>query len=907
MPKAYGASKAFGGIFDALDDEIKISATRARTRDDVILDAETVMAALETGEAGGDFTLAEGRLQADMDRQTPAWQAARQTLEQSHGEEWVGQLVRRITGTPATTPLSDDEMDVVLAAAGDAGTGFPGQIADADQAEAYLLGLIDAGDSDALHGRDALRCCAVLSLDHPDVFDRLHGRIQSVVRPLRWKHQLRAAKRSVAGKRAERFEGDLPFVALGCSGEDNYHYYSEQKQGVVTLTPAKLAKEEYLLQLAPKSVWEALYGTEEDGITKVDWKAAAGDLMDDCHERPGFQGVTEKGFGIYVDDKKITANFGNVLVQDGQPVAYAASVTHDTIYTTTNRKIFANAADFIMTDALTAEDGQRLADLVSRLNWAVPSSARLMTGWFGVAPLSGALVWRPHVWLTGPAGAGKSTIIERIVKSLLGDGQVSFGVGTTEAAIRQAKGCNAVPVVIDEMEPEGERDQMRVAAILKLARSASTGEVTARGTAGHRVREFPNLNAYLCASISPALDSSAANGRRFSVLTIEPTKGDSAADAFAALQRDLLALLTPAYRKRFFRRAAANVKSVMATAEAIKLAAVRAGSSPAMGDQVGTLLAGWWCLTHDGVISEAAAADLVKEHEDDFSLNQPRQQTDEEKIAAEFLQVPILARDDHGNMQTWTIGGLLQIACGFPHARYTLSPTNARATLEEWGIRIGEADKVTQLRGATGAVKNPQAATVFVPTQCVPLNQAMSTRFASGGWTTILARAPGGKTSTVHGQARIGSFRTGVISVPYTFFSEHEMAPAEDETDLDDALEEVAAREEEVAVAEWSAANTRVAQARDEKLQAYSATILYRCLLALANACKPPVIMSAHEWAKTIMAANPAWGLGNKAVFDPLAHTLRDLPAIDYPAAPTAIIAAKAANLLGIPASRLQG
>ena len=50
-----------------------------------------------------------------------------------------------------------------------------------------------------------------------------------------------------------------------------------------------------------------------------------------------------------------------------------------------------------------------------------PGSHLLLAGWVALAPVCGALGWRPHAWITGKAGSGKTTIMKRFVNFLVGE------------------------------------------------------------------------------------------------------------------------------------------------------------------------------------------------------------------------------------------------------------------------------------------------------------------------------------------------------------------------------------------------------------------------------------------------------------------------------------------------------
>jgi hypothetical protein len=53
---------------------------------------------------------------------------------------------------------------------------------------------------------------------------------------------------------------------------------------------------------------------------------------------------------------------------------------------------------------------EKILELCRDLRWRKPVSGDLLVV---LAPFSGALQWRPHIWLTGTAGAGETTVVNK--------------------------------------------------------------------------------------------------------------------------------------------------------------------------------------------------------------------------------------------------------------------------------------------------------------------------------------------------------------------------------------------------------------------------------------------------------------------------------------------------------------
>jgi putative DNA primase/helicase len=151
-----------------------------------------------------------------------------------------------------------------------------------------------------------------------------------------------------------------------------------------------------------------------------------------------------RGRGAFVDGQQIIVNTG------GEARIGSKTVPLDQV---SSRFIYeaGDPWDFGFGTAATGRDAQRLVDVCNRLTWADAMSGALMCGWCVIAPVSGALFWRPHAWLTGPSGSGKTTALD-IIMRIVGPSAEKVDGKVTEAAIRQLMGFDARPVIFDEAE-----------------------------------------------------------------------------------------------------------------------------------------------------------------------------------------------------------------------------------------------------------------------------------------------------------------------------------------------------------------------------------------------------------------------------------------------------------------------
>ena len=125
----------------------------------------------------------------------------------------------------------------------------------------------------------------------------------------------------------------------------------------------------------------------------------------------------------------------------------------------------------VSAEKATKEDRHRLAKAMLRYRWEHPNHCKRFMGWIVAAAVGGALDWRPHVWLSAPASAGKSWLIKTVIRPILGDLLIHAG-DPSAAGLARAVRSDAVAVVFDEAEATASQ----LDAVMDLARIASGGD-----------------------------------------------------------------------------------------------------------------------------------------------------------------------------------------------------------------------------------------------------------------------------------------------------------------------------------------------------------------------------------------------------------------------------------------------
>lgn len=395
---------------------------------------------------------------------------------------------------------------------------------------------------------------------------------------------------------------DLPFRILGVDG-DSFFYMPDRGHQIVSLSASAHSKPN-LMRLAPLQVWEAEYPTKSG----ADWDAAVNALIQRSQSMPKFDPRRIRGRGCWIDGRDVVFHAGDRLVVNGREAEipdYRSSV----------RAIYEGALEIPVDSVEVATNSQaaKIIELCELLSWERPLHGKLLAGWLALAPVCGALSWRPHLWVTGPSGSGKSWTVANIIQPLVGSTAVHVQGNTSEAGIRGQLGSDALPVVFDEAESEDRASQMRFDKVLELARQASTetGAGIVKGTASGGSVTYLIRSCFLFASIGVAAVKK-ADTSRVTVLPLRKNIGPGSQAQFEkikALWRETLC--ADGYAERIRSRSLRYAKIIRINAETFSAVAVEFTGDKRSADQIGTLLAGAYSLTATKEITKEAAREWM--------------------------------------------------------------------------------------------------------------------------------------------------------------------------------------------------------------------------------------------------------------------------------------------------------
>jgi len=479
---------------------------------------------------------------------------------------------------------------------------------------------------------------------------------------------------------------DKHFAVLGFDRSTIFVYSHSRKQ-VLTTSASALSKASGLIELAPLNWWEFYFQKQGKGGSGLDAASATDWLVRLAEKRGVYDNSRVRGRGVWLDDGRLVFHHGNFLTVDG---------VQTELGNIRSRHVYEGAAAISSAAAtpMTAAEGAALTATACRFRWSHSGSGLLMAGWAFLAPVCGALDWRPHIWVTGGAGSGKSTILRDFLSKLVpSDWLLRLQGSSTEAGVRQRLKGDARPVLIDEFECNTEADAKRIESILTLIRQSSseTDTEVARGTVTGNAMSFMVRSAFCLASVGVSLSRQTDEDRLTRLELAAEAVGD-----WDTLERELKAIAADhAYGQRMFARALRMLPVIRESAAVISRVAGKYFKHQRDGDQFGTLLAGAWCLQQDRAPTEAEALVLLKGQDwaglgagVSVQVNDSRQSLD-----------AILSSPVRVDQRTFSVAQLIEVAAGGAMAASGSQPAFDQAvhTLGLHGIRISEGEDPRRL------------------------------------------------------------------------------------------------------------------------------------------------------------------------------------------------------------------
>jgi putative DNA primase/helicase len=422
------------------------------------------------------------------------------------------------------------------------------------------------------------------------------------------------------------------FRCLGWD-EESYWFIREGKRIPQTI-PRGSFNASRLQELAPLAFWGIMGMVTNEGGVRV---PTAQDWLINLQDSVGrYDPDILRGAGVWLDNDDVIVNDGECIVtRSGERVPYQDWKSKYTYLSSAVR--FCTLTG----DEATTDEGFALAELITTQGFVRVSAALAVIGWVLIAPFGGILKWRPHIWISGKAGSGKSWIIENIVDEMLGRFKYAGTGKSSEASIRRELRTDARPVRLDEMEPKNKDSLRRIESILDLERNSSSdasGHMSICSADGGTIN-FMIHSCFCNASVRiPDMDA-AADSRIIKCEMVVCSSEQMAEKMKRTAELMPRAMGDPSrYIRRMFRAMPRILSDIKALREGDALRKIGGQRDV---DQWAPLFAAAYALISDDSITEAEGQYFISQYIDDIALLKTDSINDEDRVIEHILSAQV--------------------------------------------------------------------------------------------------------------------------------------------------------------------------------------------------------------------------------------------------------------------------
>jgi putative DNA primase/helicase len=428
--------------------------------------------------------------------------------------------------------------------------------------------------------------------------------------------------------------------------DKTFYFFPRTAGQIMSFTGPALANVQNLVTMAPMSIWFAQFGGADVSERKMA-SAAANALIEYCNQIGIYNPEVERGVGMWIDQRGPVFNAGDrVYHVEGSciPPDFRSSAVY----------VMGPRVGGMSEEPLGNKEAGELLHICLSLTWKNKQFGYVLAGWIVAAVLGGALRWRPHIVLTGEKGAGKTWVLEHIIKPALGGLYFERDGGTTEAKIRRDLGGNSRPIIMDEAESETARDRANMEAVLNLARKSSTGAAVGNADGLYYIR-----SCFCFSAINPRIVQGADLDRNTIVQLVRDRRHD--ADArFKDIAARVIGTVNKDFAARLLARCFRDLPVTLANIEAFSDVIAQREGSKRFGDQFGTLIACAFSLTSSKPVTHEFANDWCSRHDWKWA-REDNDQSDSEKLL-DYILSSRVRYDDRGMVREGLVGGLIDKA-----------------------------------------------------------------------------------------------------------------------------------------------------------------------------------------------------------------------------------------------------
>lgn len=556
-------------------------------------------------------------------------------------------------------------------------------------------------------------------------------------------------------------------------------YYMSLRGGEIFAIPISTMRKQAMIGLAPLRFWQTCFASHDrNGRVTIDWDDAMSAMVESAYDNGVWDPKKEVGQGARIDYGRVVFNTGDSLwIQtepDGDGVISTFSEFQGEYHYTVGDSC--GLPDFDNAFQAGDEETKELLKIIKSIDWRDGSekmSAMALFGWLCIGPICGVLPWRPHLWLDGQRAAGKTWIIENIIKKVLGDYAIRVKSNSTESGLRNVLHGRAFPLVFDEAEGEMDGDRNRMAAVLRMARhSATPGDsVVAQGVPGGSGRKFFSIaSTFLLASITPQLEAS-ADKTRFARARLGP---GHKLDYFTRyLERPAEDLLTPEFSARMIARMVKRAGSIGQVQKLMVRGLTAFNIERRLADVWGTFAAGAWCLLEDGIPKdmEEALAWIVDTFEIGDELLEVADEISEDKDHARLFRHlmahEVRCETIHLGTRNFNLGSVVQMAMtDGEDQEEVLNVSQAAKRLAEIGIRLGHQGSIA---------KNGQTIDCLIIHKNSPrISEILSRTPYAASYVDVIQQAENVKNGPPVRFGGLGTYRSVIVPMEHFPVSEEE-------------------------------------------------------------------------------------------------------------------------------------
>lgn len=473
----------------------------------------------------------------------------------------------------------------------------------------------------------------------------------------------------------EEIPGDfgLPFKILGYNNGDFYYYPFGEKQ-ILALSASAHTLNNIMRLCGGMDKLQGYFGGMNVSMNQMVTKATDAFFQTATKRGVFVEAESVRGVGAWLDAGRVVLHCGDVLYCDGKKTDMNKFLSGGYTYV---------ASQKLMTptqNPLTSKEANRLRDICEAVTWENKLSGSLLAGWLVIAPLCGVLAWRPHIWITGEAESGKSTVMKKIIRPVLGKMALERDGGTSEPDIREKMGYSARPLFLDEAEKSADGKSYVMESVIELARKASSGAII--GKFGQR--PFKAQFTACFSSIRPPVSQPADIGR-ISFLSIVKNKAVTAQDDYNALLAMIDEVITPDFSSRLLDRTLENLPTLLENIKVFTVAARTVLKAARAADQIGPMLAGLYLLSSTKKISVEDAEAWVRKH-DWTSHTNIGAESDAVRLLRIIFTSVVKVTQTAGNMQSVTIGEMISASLYGMDGEGVIGKADAERTLRQHGI-----------------------------------------------------------------------------------------------------------------------------------------------------------------------------------------------------------------------------